>query len=32
MAREGHIGFQYHGDPVPLKNLKIKPFPKDYLK
>ena len=24
MAREGHIGFQYHGNPVWFKNLKIK--------
>jgi sugar phosphate isomerase/epimerase len=26
MAREGHIGFQYHGNPIWLKNLKIKSF------
>jgi len=26
MAREGHIGFQYHGNPVWFKNLKIKSF------
>lgn len=26
MAREGHIGFQYHGNPVWLYNLKIKSF------
>jgi hypothetical protein len=24
MAREGHIGFQYHGNPIWLRNLKIK--------
>ncbi len=24
MAREGHIGFQYHGNPIWFKNLKIK--------
>ena len=26
MSREGHLGFQYHGNPVWLKNLKIKSF------
>jgi sugar phosphate isomerase/epimerase len=26
MAREGHIGFQYHGNPIWFKNLKIKSF------
>jgi sugar phosphate isomerase/epimerase len=26
MAREGHIGFQYHGNPVWFKNLQIKSF------
>ena len=26
MAREGHIGFQYHGNPIWLLNLKIKPL------
>ena len=26
MAREGHIGFQYHGNPIWLLNLKIKSF------
>ena len=24
MPREGHLGFQYHGNPVWFKNLKIK--------
>lgn len=24
MAREGHIGFQYHGNPIHFRNLKIK--------
>ncbi|MEA3225975.1 MAG: DUF1080 domain-containing protein, partial [Planctomycetota bacterium] len=31
MAREGHIGFQYHGNPIWFKNLKIKSFPKGSL-
>ena len=26
MPREGHLGFQYHGNPIWLKNLKIKSF------
>jgi len=26
MPREGHLGFQYHGNPVWFKNLKIKSF------
>ena len=26
MAREGHLGFQYHGDPVWFRNLKVKPL------
>jgi len=26
MAREGHIGLQYHGNPIWFKNLKIKSF------
>ncbi|MEK7992854.1 MAG: DUF1080 domain-containing protein, partial [Planctomycetota bacterium] len=26
MSREGHLGFQYHGNPVWFKNLKIKSF------
>jgi len=26
MAREGHIGFQYHGNPIWFRNLKIKPL------
>ena len=26
MAREGHIGFQYHGNMIWLRNLKIKSF------
>ncbi len=26
MPREGHLGFQYHGNPVWFKNLKIKPL------
>jgi sugar phosphate isomerase/epimerase len=26
MPREGHIGFQYHGNPVWFRNLKIKTF------
>ncbi len=26
MARVGHIGFQYHGNPVWFRNLKIKPL------
>jgi len=26
MAREGHVGFQYHGNPIWFKNLKIKSF------
>jgi sugar phosphate isomerase/epimerase len=26
MAREGHIGFQYHGNPIWFKNLEIKSF------
>jgi len=26
MAREGHIGFQYHGNPIWFKNLRIKPL------
>jgi sugar phosphate isomerase/epimerase len=26
MAREGHLGFQYHGNPVWFRNLKIKSF------
>jgi sugar phosphate isomerase/epimerase len=26
MSREGHIGFQYHGNPIWFKNLKIKSF------
>jgi sugar phosphate isomerase/epimerase len=26
MAREGHLGFQYHGNPIWFRNLKIKSF------
>jgi len=26
MSREGHLGFQYHGNPIWFKNLKIKSF------
>jgi hypothetical protein len=26
MSREGHLGFQYHGNPIWLRNLKIKSF------
>ncbi len=26
MPREGHLGFQYHGNPIWFKNLKIKSF------
>ncbi|MHC4626627.1 MAG: family 16 glycoside hydrolase [Planctomycetota bacterium] len=26
MAREGHIGFQYHGNPIYFRNLRIKSF------
>jgi sugar phosphate isomerase/epimerase len=26
MPREGHLGFQYHGNPVWFKNLKVKPL------
>ena len=26
MAREGHIGFQFHGNPIWFKNLRIKSF------
>jgi hypothetical protein len=26
MAREGHLGFQFHGNPIWFKNLKIKSF------
>jgi hypothetical protein len=26
MPREGHLGLQYHGNPIWFKNLKIKSF------
>ena len=26
MAREGHIGFQYHGQPIWFRNIRIKPL------
>ena len=28
LEREGHIGFQYHGNPIWFRNLKVKPLEK----